>query len=252
MGNSYMQYYRNFFYNFRKYGMTLSAKEIKSSIATILFMAFVLSFRQWGDETFNFMIGLVNFLKAALICAVCIFVNQLGQRLIGVYYGYNPEFEISTLGIMISLVVCFASRGLLVVLAPGYIVIHMLAASRLGEFRYYTNLWEWAKTCFGGPLFNFVLACLLSFIPGEIPFVKQMIWINIMFALWSLAPIPTFPGMYMFWHRQFFWAFGVGFVVGGAILLYVLNGIVALVGAGIFGGIAMYYMFVVSDNKLAI
>ncbi len=219
MARSYMEYSRNYFYNLRKYGLNLSKKELIGSLATIAVVAFVFSFRQWGDETFNLVAGLTNLLLAAAMAAIALFFNQLGQRLIATYYGYDPEYEASMLGIMLSLVLAFASRGLFVVFLPGYVVLHMLTGSRLGEFRYYTNLWEWAKSLFGAPLFNLGLACFLGSFRNPSPFVTNLIKMNVMFALYSLLPLPTNIGLHMFWYYKYFWGFAVAFTVGGVIML---------------------------------
>ncbi|MBN2423258.1 hypothetical protein JXB41_08605 [Candidatus Woesearchaeota archaeon] len=250
MAKSYMEYHRNFFYNFKRYGVRLSGKEIKGSIITIIILAFVLSFREWGDKTFNFSTGIMNYAIAIVLVAVALFFNQLGQRIIAVYYGYDPVYEASILGLMISLVICFASRGLFVVIMPGYVVIHMLAASRLGEFRYYTNLWEWAKSLFGAPLANFLVACILSFFAKDNFIITKLMTINIYFAIYSLVPLPNNPGMYMFWYHKYFWGFAVGFILGGIALLLITSPLIALIGSLITGTIALYVYFVVLDKKL--
>ncbi|MFH0876030.1 MAG: hypothetical protein V1859_08895 [archaeon] len=251
MARSYMEDYRNYFYNLKRYGLNLSSKEIKGSIITILVTAFVFSFRDWGDNTFNFLTGLMNFGIAALLAAIALFWNQLGQRLIGVYYGYDTEYEASSIGIMLSLVVAFASRGYLVFIMPGYVVVHMLAASRLGEFRYYTNLWEWAKTLWGGPLFNFLFACFVKIVlPMDVIIFKKLLLMNIFFAVYSLVPMPNNPGMFMFWYHKYFWGFACGFIIGGCALLWFTNGWIALIGACICGLIAIWSYFISSDGML--
>ncbi len=251
MAKSYMEHPRNFFWNLKRYGLKLSADEIKGAVITIIMIAFVLSFREWGGDTFSFVIGIKNFIIAIVLTAVAFTLNQFGQRWIAVYYGYNPEYKMSMFGLMISLVIAFASRGSLIFFTPGYIVIHMLAASRLGEFRYYTNLWEWAKACFGGPFLNFLAAVMLSLTPhAEIAILHKALMINIWFAIFSLIPIPFNPGMYMFFYYRWFWAFAVGMIVFGSILVVFTNGLIALV-AGLFIGVAtMAWYFLKLDKAI--
>ena len=132
---------------------------------------------------------------------------------------------------------------------PGVIVLHHLAASRLGEFRYYTNMWEWAKTCFGGPLFNFFAAIIISIIPIDNPLIHKAMIINILFAIYSLVPLPTiFPGGHMFYTMKYFWAFATVFIVSGCVLLLFTNALLAIIVGFLLGVIAMTYYFWVKDK----
>ncbi len=250
MAKSYMEWNRNYYYNLLRYGLKLSPAEIKGSLATIGISAFVFSFRQWGGDTFDFFAGITNFLIAAVAAAIALFLFQLGQRLIAIYYGYDPEYESSSIGLMLSMIIAFASRGYLIVVMPGYVVINMLAASRLGEFRYYTNLWEWAKSLVGGPLFNFLAACLFTAIPIQHPICERIINMNILFAVFSLVPMPNNPGMFIFWYHKYFWGFSVGFILGGVALLKLLGPFYALIGCGLTGLVGIFYYFISTDQML--
>jgi hypothetical protein len=245
-----MEYYRNFFFNFKNFGLKLTSKELRDTIITILILAFVFSFREWGDETFNFVIGIKNYLIAIVLVGLALFFNQLGQRILATYYGYDPVYEASMIGLMISLVIAFASRGLLVVIMPGQVAIKMLAASRLGEFRYHTNLWEWGKSLFGAPLANFIVACIVSFFPKTL-IVEKFLLINVLFAIFSLVPIPGNVGMHLFFNiNKYLWGFAFGFTLGGIGLLYLTNGIIALIGSFLLGFIAFFVYFQVIDKNL--
>ncbi|MBD3203232.1 hypothetical protein GF327_02990 [Candidatus Woesearchaeota archaeon] len=250
MARSYMEYGRNFFFNLKNYGLKLKQSEIKGSIATILILAFVFSFREWGDETFDFVAGIVNYFISVVLVAIALFFNQLGQRIIAVYYGYDPEYKYSMIGLMMAMVVAFASRGLFIVALPGQIVLNMLTASRLGEFRYYTNLWEIGKSQFGAPYANFLVACIASFFQSN-PIFHKLMTINILFAIYSLVPFPGNPGMHLFFNiNKYLWGFAVGFTVGGVLLLLFTNGIIAFFGSSILGLIAFFVYFQVIDKNL--
>jgi hypothetical protein len=250
MALSYMEHRRNFYYNLKRYGLRLSSKEIRGMIISVLILAFVFSFREWGDKTFDFTAGIINYLIAIVLVGIAFFFNQLGQRLIAIYYGYDPEYEVSSIGLMLSLVIAFASRGYLIVFLPGYTIINMLAASRLGEFRYYTNLWEWAKSLFGAPLFSFIVCCITALLPLSNPIIKKFLFVNILFAAWSLLPLPGNPGMYMFWYHKYFWGFAVGFVGGGLLLLWLTNPWIALFGSCLTGLVAIIYYFIIVDKNI--
>ncbi len=245
---SYASEYRTFFYNLKRYGFSLSKDEIKQMIITILIIAFVWSFNKWGSTTFNFMEGIKNFAFGALFAAVCIFFNQIGQRIAAVHYGYDPIYEYGMAGLMIALVITFASRGFLIFFLPGAINVRHLTASRLGEFRYYTNDWEWAKVGFMGPFMNIILVVILSPFRQN-PIIQQLMIMNILFAIYSLIPLPGNLGLYLFYPHLYFWTFTVVFVGVCSALSFFLNPFITIPVGLILGAIGMYWHFT-KDGKL--
>ena len=246
---SYASQARTFFYNLERYGLKISKKELQQMLITIAVIAFVWSFNRWGAETFDVAQGIKNLMLGALYGAIGLLVNQLGQRLVAVYYGYDPNYEYGVLGLMTAVVVAFASRGLLIFFMPGAINIRHLAASRLGEFRYYTNDWEWAKAGFTGPFFNVLLAISLAFF-RENPLVADLIKMNLMFAFYSLLPLPGNVGLYLFYPHVHFWSFTVGIVVGSALSIFFLPPILTFFIGIIFGIGFIYYHYVRIDGNL--
>ncbi len=247
---SYAKEYRTFWYNLLRYGLRLSMDEIKQILITAGMIAFVWSFNNWGAETFDFMAGILNFLISALFALICIMFNQVGQRLVAVYYGYDPVYEYGMLGLMLAVVVTFASRGTLLFFLPGGINLRHLTASRLGEFRYYTNDWEWAKVGFMGPFMNILLAIMLS--PWKAnPLVSQLIFMNILFAVYAILPLPQNLGLYLFYPHIYFWTFTVGFVVATAIAAYLpIHPIIKIIAGFVAAGLAINWHFNKKDNVL--
>ena len=181
---SQAQHHRTFWYNFFRYGFSFSIDELKQMIISILLIAFLWSFNKWGTDSFDFFMGMKNFLIGALFATIATIFNQIGQRIVAVYYGYDPIYESGMLGLMVGLVIAFASRGYLIFFFPGAINIRHLTASRLGEFRYYTNDWEWAKAGFQGPFFNVILIVFLGFFKQH-DLVRQLMIMNIFFITYS-------------------------------------------------------------------
>jgi len=249
MGISYAKQHRTFFYNFKRYGIKISNEELKQIIITIVVVAFVWSFNKWGDETFDFVMGIQNFMKGILFATIGLIMNQIGQRIVAVYYGYDPIYEYSMIGIMAAVVIAFSSRGYLIFFLPGGIKLRHLAASRLGEFRYYTSDWEWAKAAFQGPFFNIVLALILSMFK-HIPVARQLMVMNIMFAIYSIVPLPGNVGLYLFYPLIFFWAFTVGFVLSTSLLIFFLSPFFTLLIGTIVAVASMAYWYIGVDKKL--
>ncbi|MBN2367621.1 hypothetical protein JXC34_01280 [Candidatus Woesearchaeota archaeon] len=247
---SYASENRTFFYNLKRYGFSLSKNEIKQMIICVLIIAFLYSFNKWGDDTFDIVAGLTNYALGAVIALVALIVNQVGQRIVAVHYGYDPIYENAMIGLMIGLIITFASRGYIFFFLPGGINLRHLAASRLGEFRYYTNDWEWAKAGFMGPFFNVMLAVILSLFRQN-PIVMQFIIVNLCFAWYSLIPLPGNLGLYLMFPHFHFWTFAVGIVATASLLLFFLNPLFTIVLSMIGGVIFIYWVYVVKHKKLS-
>jgi hypothetical protein len=246
---SYAQEYRTFWYNMKRYGLSLSKEEIKQILITAGMIAFVWAFDDWGGESFNLFAGLLNTIIAAIFAIICIVFNQIGQRFVAVYYGYDPVYEYGALGLMLAVVVTFASRGFLIFFLPGGVNLRHLTASRLGEFRYYTNDWEWAKVGFMGPFMNIFLAAMLSPFKAN-TWISQLILMNIFFAIYALIPLPQNLGLYLFYPHIYFWTFTVGFVAIGAATLYFLPAYLSIILGFIGAVILMNWHFNKKDNVL--
>jgi hypothetical protein len=246
---SYAEEYRTFFYNLKRYGLKLSKEELRQILITAGIIAFVWSFNKWGDVTFDFFEGIKNLLLGFMYGLIGIIFNQIGQRIVAVHYGYDPNYEFGILGLMIALVITFASRGYLIFFLPGAINLRHLAASRLGEFRYYTNDWEWAKAGFQGPFFNIMLAVFLSLFKSN-PYIRELMIMNVFFAIYSLLPFPGNVGLYVFYPHIHFWTFILGIVVACSIMVFFLNPILTVVIGIIAGIIAMFYHYTKIDDML--
>jgi hypothetical protein len=226
----------------QRYGMKLSKDELKQLLMTAGIIAFVWSFNKWGDVTFDFFEGIKNLLIGFVFAIIALFFNQIGQRIVAIHYGYDPIYEYGILGLMVALVITFASRGYLVFFLPGAVNLRHLTASRLGEFRYYTNDWEWAKAGFQGPFWNILLAVFLSPFKAN-PYVSQLMLMNVLFAIYSLLPLPGNIGLYLFYPHIHFWTLTVGIVLACSAMVFFLNPILTLVIGVIIGIIAMWLHF---------
>ncbi len=247
---SYAKQPRTFFYNLKRYGLSLSKEELKQIVVTVLMIAFIWSFNKWGDETFDFVAGIINFSLGAVFALIAVFFNQIGQRFVAVYYGYDPIYEYGILGLMIALVITFASRGVLIFFLPGGVNLRHLTASRLGEFRYYTNDWEWAKAGFLGPLFNIFFAASLSPFKSN-PYVRQLMVMNMLFAIYSLIPLPGNLGLYLFYPHIYVWTFAVGIVAACSLMMFFLNPVLTIIISLVIGIAAMYWHFAIKDGWMA-
>jgi len=221
-----MYSFRDFISKFRHY-FRFSKEEIEACIISVLAMAFIVSFNEWGyGSKFDFNIGLGNFLKAIIIVGIILGLQLIVIKTYAIYYGYRAEFKLWWYGIGIGLLIAFLSASLtggdgkaslVWILAPGGLFFHHLAVHRLGWWRYGVNQMETGWTCMWGVLSTLMLGAvfkvLLYIFPTSTFFYKAMI-VCLWFAFFSILPIPPLIGSRIFiWSRPwFFFIFGI--VVG--------------------------------------
>lgn len=205
----------------RYYKFTRS--EVKGLVISILITAFIFSFNEWGPGAeFNLLYGLVNFFNAILIVTISFLVHFSGQRVWSLATGYKHEFQMWSIGLGISLVLAFLTRGAVWwFIVPGGFIVHHLAGHRLGWFRYGINYWAIGLIAFAGPLANIIFAIIFKLISGFVssPFIDKVTIFNIIFAVISLLPIPPLDGSKIFFAARMLYVFTVSLTVAAAFLL---------------------------------
>lgn len=97
---------------------------------------------------------------------------------------------------------------------------------RLGKkYRRLTD-YESAKIIIFGPLANILLALILSLI--NIPYLKDLIFVNSMIAIFSMMPLPGLAGSSVFFGSRPLYIFGYSFILVLAILLNFITAYAAL------------------------
>jgi Zn-dependent protease len=226
-----MYSFRDFLSKLRHH-FRFSKEEIEACVISVLVMAFIVSFNEWGHGTeFDFNIGLANLIRAIVIVGVILAVHVIVIKLQAIQYGYRAEFKIWWYGLMIGLGLAFLSASItggsgkfpvVWFLAPGGIFFHHLAVHRLGWFRYGVNQMETGHCYLMGSISTLVLAyifkILLYIFPESQFFYKAMV-VALWFALFTLLPIPPLVGSHMFFWSRLVYVFYLGIVVGINIFL---------------------------------
>src|SRR3989338_10300539 len=71
-----------------------SHTEIKDlAIATVV-LGFVFSFRDWGNDGVDILVGVRHFLTTVLLAAVSLFVHESAHRIMAILIGYKAEFKL--------------------------------------------------------------------------------------------------------------------------------------------------------------
>ncbi len=244
---------RTYFDTIKRY-FWFSKEELKSLAIVVLVFAFIFSFREWGEETFDFLFGIKNFLIAVVIVGLGIFIHEAGQRLSALKVGFKTEVRVWWYGLLAALILCFITNGKLTLFAATGMWIHHLAVHRLGRFRYGPNVQAFGVIALMGPMANILAATLVKFmqvnlhlIPLDSVFAQKFFFFNWLFALLNLLPIPPLDGSRLLFYSRLTYAFIFG-TIGGYLLLY-SAGIYSYILALIIGGAVWLLFYVFFESK---
>ncbi len=226
---------------------TFTREEVRDIFIIAIVFGFIISFRDWGEDTFNAITGIENLLKGFLIAGIALFFKFGFQKAFALKRGYQIEFKVWGIGLFLGVLITLVSRGHLMLLLPAGVVLFHMGGMRLGRFRYGLNMFDVALVSLMGPVANIILAIiwklLLLVAPENIFFAKAFL-VNVTLAVTSILPIPFTDGGNTFFGSRTLWAFGIGAMVSAAALLYLIKSpFIAIIPAIIVGiaiGIAWY------------
>ncbi|MBI2657037.1 hypothetical protein HYX03_04820 [Candidatus Woesearchaeota archaeon] len=226
--------------------------ELRGLVISVLVMAFVFSYNDWGPgNTFIFSVGSYNFFNAILIVTLSILVHDLGQRLWALASGYRLEFKMWSFGLILSLVAALLTRGTLPLIIPAGFMLHHLAGHRLGWFRYGINYFGQAMVALAGPLFTLMLIILLkvlnSFFPN--PLIHKAIIFNVVYAITSLLPIPPLDGSKIYFGSRMLYAFVLPAIAFATILMIIDIPIFFALVLSLLVGIILWLVYYISFER---
>lgn len=227
--------------------------EIRGLALSILVIAFIISFKEWGTASFDLGAGLYNLFNSILIAALSILVHDTGQRLWGLTMGYRVEFKMWTFGLIAALVVAFVSNGNLWLIVPAGFMIHHLAGPRLGWFRYGLNYFGQAMIALAGPLFSLMLIILFKVLSvfSSNPLIEKAIIFNVIYAITCLLPIPPLDGSKIYFGSRMLYAFSLPAIVVSAILMITNVPIFLALVISFLVGITLWLVYYISFENRA-
>ncbi|MBL7055083.1 hypothetical protein ISS05_04970 [Candidatus Woesearchaeota archaeon] len=222
--------------------------ELKGFVISILAMAFVISFSEWGVGEFDLVEGLRNFFIAVIIVGISLFIHHSAQRLWSLATGYRVEYKMWTFGLVLGVILAFITNGRFWLLVPGGFIIHHLAGHRLGWFRYDINYWALGLIALAGSLATITFIILLKILNvfAFSSILQKFIIFNIIYTVYCMLPIPPLDGSKIFYGSRMLYAFSLPGIIIAAILLYAnLPVLWAVLGAFLIGVVLwlLYYIF---------
>lgn len=215
--------------------------ELLGLIVAIIATAFIFSFRDWGEETFDIIVGLKNFFMVLIIAGLSFFFRISCQKVYALSQGYKAEFKVWWAGIIIALIIALVSAGRIPVVLIGGIVTILFVRQKLGEFRYGFSYYDNAVISLWGILGSMIMAIFfaigLYFAPQNYFFYKGLI-LNLIAAFCTLLPLPQMDGLQIYFGSRGLYAFWAVTVLLGAVLLITRTklGLIAAIVIGTAAG----------------
>ncbi|MDO8480985.1 MAG: hypothetical protein Q7S65_04165 [Nanoarchaeota archaeon] len=196
--------------------------EWKGFAITIFVLAFIVSFNDWGAEKADLAVGGINFLGAVIIVALSLFGRTWIQKIVGAVMGYRTEYKPTTSGLLFAVILAFVTGGRFWFLIPGGIVMHFMAGQRLGWAKYMLSPFGLGVVSIFGPIGNIIMAMFFRVLHAftQIDLFYTAFILNLIWALWTLTPIPPADGSRMFFGSRMAYMWCIGLVVASAALLY--------------------------------
>ena len=232
------------YYTFTKY-------EVRGYVIAILAIAFIISFREWGEGQFDLTAGLFNLFNSVLIVALSILVHDAGQRIWGLAIGYKIEFKMWSFGVVLGLILAFVTNGKFWLIIPGTFMLHHLAGHRLGFFRYGINIIGQSMVALAGPLFTLMLIILLKILYAinPNPLLQKAIMFNIIYNITNMLPIPVLDGGKIFFGSRMIYAFVMPAMIVASILMIVDIPVFFAVVLSLLVGVILWIWYYVSFER---
>ena len=175
-------------------GFSFALGEHQQLLFTSIVAGFILAFRKWGVEEFNFLAGFFNTILAFIVVLGSLYLHVAAQKLAGLKVGYFPQYRAYPTLLTIGFILAFFTNGIIPFFPPGCLHIETNERMRLGKLRKGYTMWEASHVTFAGPLANIVLAAILGLVYQIIPLsiIYTVITINLLIAVYAMLPIPQF------------------------------------------------------------
>lgn len=237
-------------YSIRKY-FRFDEQEIRAFIILSTGFAFILSFQQWGVDSFDFGLGLKNYVVSLIIVAASLMVHDSAHRLAAIKTGFVAKLKVWWLGAAVMLILCIISNGAVKLFLGASTWFAAVPKRRLGKTESITAPKHHAYLALAGPVASLVFAGIIRALADWIPLnpisVNNLVYFNLVFGILSFLPIPPLDGSKFFFYSRVPYVFLLGVMICYGLLH--LMGIPSFLIA-VLGGLAMmiFYMYKVEGQ----
>ncbi len=225
--------------------------ELVGLLAAVLITSFIFSFRDWGVDQFNLVVGLKNFLLVLIIVVISFSFRLSCQKIYGLAEGHLAKFRVWWTGLFIALIVAFLTKGILPLVIIGTMSISLMVKQRLGEFRYGFSYWNAAMIGLWGVFANLIMAIFFAFGAYFFPqnyFFNKGVLINLIMAFTSLLPFSQLDGLVTYFGSRNLYFFSLGLILLASILLLSKTAIGLIIAIILEVVITFVYLAIISEK----
>ncbi len=189
-------------------------KEIISLLISSVVIAFVLSWRDWGDQTVDVSVGLTSLIVSFIVAIAIILLRVAVQKILALREGYFLTYKIHKWGLAGSIFLAFFLNGAVPYVTSGELTIKESHRLRLGSFRYGLNYKDLAKIAIAGAAVCVLLMIIVKpiYLLTQNLLIYKIIQVSGAIAFFSLIPIPGSGGFDIFYYRRWLWVLVTAFV----------------------------------------
>jgi len=229
-----------------------SSSELRAIIITVIALGFVISFRDWGSNEVNLGSGFFNFFMAIIIVLFSFLIHDFAIKGASLTIGLRSEYKMWTFGIILAVILAFATNGRFWFLIPGGVIMHHLAGHRLGFFRYGLNYFGLGFSCLAGPIASIFLALIFRSLNSfaQSPILHKAMVFNVTFAIFTVLPIPPADGSRLLYGSRMVYVLGLAFVAVSSLLVLINVPLIFVLLGSFLAAVAcwlLYYIFY--ENK---
>lgn len=166
------------------------SSEIISVILVALLLAFALTFRMWGDETFDAALGLFNLVFVFVGMLIAVFMHEAGHKIAALAQGYEARIERFGGGLVASGFITLYSQGLLPLVTPNLLELDARPDLRMRKYRKYESAGTMASIAAAGIIGSTLAVVLfktLFLFTGQ-PLFMVIVLGAILHAVFSMIP----------------------------------------------------------------
>ena len=245
-----MHSWRNFVDKAKRY-WPLEGFEKRGLVISLIILSLIFFLHFFGETEIDWGFGIRKFLLTLLFVAIAFLIRELAIRTIATWLGYRAQYKAWILGLVVGIIIIFVSYGKLIFLAAGTLVITHLPIHRLGKGYYELNMKHLGWIAMASPIANMLFAIILKSLSvwTGLAFFEKAMMINIWIALFDMVPIPPFNGSRTFFGSRYVYIFVLGALIGCAVLLKRMTGILPILGAIVLGALMLLIFFIYVDKK---
>lgn len=221
-------------------------REINTIIVASLVLGFLFSFTQWGNNEFNFITGIKNFITSSIISALFISSKEYCRKKLAKKIGFELELNLWTIdkeiknlnikklpiGVIISLALIFMSNGALIFAAITKFDFKNYSKNDLKRrYKYIRGIEEAIISSVSA-----IVIVLLVLIFNSLN-LERFVFVGTIIAIFSVIPLPTQDGVKMYFGSIWYYLLILLFTIFSLVFIQTFGSIVSLVLSIVFASI---------------